>query len=144
MGFAQQYTEDGVKISGQWNNISPAAYVQDNWRVSSRLTLNLGLRWDGIPHTYEANHLSSNFYPSLYNPANAATFDSNGNICSGTPVLGCARRPEPRVWSPARIPPWAAIQFYLNGIGIGGMNGIPKGLVKDSLEQLGTAPGLCL
>ncbi|MGA9979640.1 MAG: TonB-dependent receptor, partial [Candidatus Sulfotelmatobacter sp.] len=81
LGYAQQYTEDGVKITGHWNNISPAAYVQDNWRVNSRLTLNLGLRWDGIPHTYEANHLSSNFYPNLYNSADAATFDSGGNIC---------------------------------------------------------------
>src|SRR4029077_15501338 len=35
LGYAQAYSEDGVKISGQWNNISPAAYVQDNWRANS-------------------------------------------------------------------------------------------------------------
>src|SRR2546429_5895600 len=39
-----------------WNNVSWAAYVQDNWRATHRLTLNLGLRWDGAPHTYEANN----------------------------------------------------------------------------------------
>ena len=38
------------------------------------LTLNLGLRWDGVPHTYEANDRMGNFYPNLYNPANAAIF----------------------------------------------------------------------
>ena len=38
-------------------------YIQDNWRTTSRLTLNLGLRWDGLPHTYEANGRESNFYP---------------------------------------------------------------------------------
>jgi len=35
--------------------------------VTSKLTLNLGLRWDGVPHTYEANNRMANFYPSLYN-----------------------------------------------------------------------------
>ncbi len=143
LGYAQQYTEDGVKIHGQWNNISPAAYVQDNWRVNSRLTLNLGLRWDGIPHTYEANHLSSNFYPSLYNPANAATFDSNGHICSknSVPTLGfCTGGPSPGLVTSSN-PILGGYQFYLNGIGVGGVNGIPKGLVNNSWNNWGPRLG---
>jgi hypothetical protein len=140
LGYAQQYTEDGVKISGHWNNISPAIYVQDNWRVNSRLTLNLGLRWDGIPHTYEANHLSSNFYPSLYNPANAATFDSNGNICSTNSVPACPGGPSPGLVASTN-PALGGYQFYLNGIGVGGVNGIPKGLVKDSWSNWGPRLG---
>jgi Carboxypeptidase regulatory-like domain len=134
LGYAQQYTEDGNKISGHWNNISPAAYVQDNWRATSRLTLNLGLRWDGIPHTYEANHLSSNFYPNLYNPADAATFDSNGHICSVNSVPACPGGPSPGLVSEAAF---GGYQFYLNGIGVGGLNGIPKGLVNGGWNSWG-------
>ncbi|HTS35855.1 MAG TPA: TonB-dependent receptor [Candidatus Solibacter sp.] len=140
MGFAQQYTEDGVKISGKWNNISPAAYIQDNWRVNNRLTLNLGLRWDGIPHTYEANHLSSNFYPNLYNPADAATFDSNGFICSSNSVPACPGGPSPGLVASTN-PTLGGYQFYLNGIGIGGVNGIPKGLVHDAWSNWGPRLG---
>ena len=143
LGYAQQYTEDGVKISGHWNNISPAVYLQDNWRVNSRLTLNLGLRWDGIPHTYEADHLSSNFYPNLYDPNKAATFDSNGNICSSnSPVTPgfCTAGNSPGLVTSAN-PTLGGYQFYLNGIGTGGVNGIPKGLVNDSWNNWGPRLG---
>jgi len=145
LGDAQAYSEDGVKISGHWNNTSPAAYVQDNWRVSNRLTLNLGLRWDGIPHTYEANHLSSNFYPNLYNPANAPTFWNNGSgdICSGaataTANFGCTGASPGLITS--TNPVLGGYQFYTNGIGIGGVNGIPKGLVNDSWSNWGPRLG---
>jgi hypothetical protein len=132
LGYAQQYSEDGAKISGHWNNISPDAYVQDNWRATRRLTLNLGLRWDGIPHTYEANHLSSNFYPNLYNPADAATFDSAGHICSKNSVPACPGGP-----SPGLVTGLNGYQFYLNGIGIGGVNGVPKGLVNGGWNSWG-------
>src|SRR5262249_56700632 len=78
LGTAQTYNEDAIHDSGHWNNVSWAAYVQDNWRATRRLTLNLGLRWDGVPHTYEANHRTSNFYPGLYDPAKTAPFNSSG------------------------------------------------------------------
>jgi len=40
-----------------------AAYIQDDWRIHPRLTLNLGVRWDyfGPPHNFQAG-LDSNFY----------------------------------------------------------------------------------
>jgi Carboxypeptidase regulatory-like domain/TonB-dependent Receptor Plug Domain len=130
LGYANSYAEDAVHDNGHWNNVSWAAYIQDNWRVNNRLTLNLGLRWDGVPHTYEANHRTSNFYPDLYDPAAAPIFNSDGTISTSSPGLGTS--PNPIL---------AGYQFYLNGIGIDGKNGIPKGLVDNHWAVFGPRLG---
>jgi len=134
LGTASGYNELAVQDHGFWNNVSWAAYVQDNWRVNHRLTLNLGLRWDGVPHTYEANNRMGNFYPNLYNPADAAVFvpGTNGNnISPNSPGLGTS--PNPIL---------AGTQFYLNGIGIPGTTpGVPKGLVDNHWAAFGPRIG---
>ncbi|MGH9584904.1 MAG: carboxypeptidase regulatory-like domain-containing protein, partial [Bryobacteraceae bacterium] len=130
LGYANSYTELAVQDAGHWDNKSYDAYIQDNWKVNSRLTLNLGLRWDGIPHTYEENNRMSNFYPGLYNPANAAILLPNGNISSSSPGLGTSPNPLLKGY-----------QFYLNGMGIAGQNGIPKGLVNNDWALFGPRLG---
>jgi hypothetical protein len=133
LGYASGYSEDGVHDAGQWNNISPAAYIQDNWRATKRLTLNLGLRWDGIPHTYEANNRYSDFYPNLYNSANAATFLANGTIDPSGPAGGALGT------SPNSI--LAGYQFYLNGVRLAGQSGVPKGMVNPDWHAFGPRIG---
>ena len=44
-------------------------YVQDDFKVSSKLTLNLGLRWDIVPGFYEKNGLVTNLDLTLPNAA---------------------------------------------------------------------------
>jgi Carboxypeptidase regulatory-like domain len=138
LGYSQQYTENAVQDTGHWNNVSYSLYAQDTWRANNRLTLNLGLRWDGMPHTYEAKNQSANFYPNLYNPALAPTWDNNGNICGGA-TNGCSAASPGLGTSPNPI--LAGLQFYTNGIGIGGVNGIPKGLVNNTWKNFGPRLG---
>jgi len=137
LGNAKSYGELAVQDHGFWNNQSWAAYAQDNWRVNRRLTVNLGLRWDGVPHTYEAHDRMGNFYPSLYNPANAAVMITNpsdpafGTISPTSPGLGTS--PNPIL---------AGVPLYLNGIGIPEKNGVPKGLVNNHWAAFGPRIGL--
>jgi len=135
LGYAQGYSEQAYKGTGYWNAVSPALYVQDNWRATHRLTLNLGLRWDGIPHTYEANNNMSNFYPNLYNSSTLPTWVAGSNfgqIASNSPGLGP---------TPTSIASLQGYQFYLNGIGFEGKNGIPKGLVNNTWDAFGPRIG---
>jgi hypothetical protein len=131
LGYASGYSENAVQDNGHWNFNSYALYVQDNWRATPRLTLNLGLRWDGSPHTVEANGRESNFYPNLWNPANAAILNSDGvTIDPSSPGLGTS--PNPIL---------SGYQFYLNGLGIAGKNGIPQGLVHNHWANFGPRVG---
>src|SRR5450755_3361625 len=131
LGYAIGYSESAFQGTGHWNSVSTALYFQDNYRVNNRLTVNLGLRWDGIPHTYEANKQMSNFYPNLYDPANAAQLASDyQTILPTSPGLGT---------SPNKI--LAGTPVYLNGVGICGTQGLPAGCVKGAWLNFGPRLG---
>lgn len=52
---------------------STSFFFQDDWKVSRRLTVNLGLRYDFQPWGTERNHGTSNFDPFAKNPLNNLT-----------------------------------------------------------------------
>ncbi len=131
MGFASAYSEpasvDFVHISTKNYNL----YAMDDWRINNRLTLNLGIRWEGIPHAYDSENDASNFYPNLYDPAQAARFLPSGALDTTGPgfttVSGI---------------PLSNVRFYMNGVGIAGRNGIPNGLVDNHWDTFAPRVGL--
>ena len=49
--------------SGYFSNIGQedGIFIQDDWRVNHRLTINLGIRWDLLTHPYEMHNHQSTF-----------------------------------------------------------------------------------
>ena len=60
---AQFHPGESCRISSLSPSTPSICYAMDDWRASKRLTLNLGLRWEGLPHAYDTNNRASNFYP---------------------------------------------------------------------------------
>jgi hypothetical protein len=65
-------------------------YVQDNWRATPRLTLNLGLRLSLFGTYHDISNQSGNFEPATWSLTNAPTIDTDGSITgqSGAIVPG--------------------------------------------------------
>ncbi len=106
LGRSFRYNEMEVQTAPFYLTRSGGLWLSDAWRVTPRLTLNLSLRYDMLPHSYEDRDQIAGFFPHLFDFDQAATVLDNGQIApdSGAP---------------------------LNGIGIAGQGGIPRGLTQN-------------
>src|SRR5215472_8083212 len=144
LGLSSGYSEAALKDDRNWNSVSWFGYAQDNWRATRRLTLNLGLRWDGIPHTAEINGQMSNFYPALYNPANAPLFaNANGTqICSGAGIPNASCTAASPALATGPNPALNGLLQYANGLGVPGKTpGVTNGLVDNHWNNWGPRLG---
>jgi hypothetical protein len=87
--FAGNPTSASVNVGNplrrmRWNQF--ALYVQDDWRIKPRLTLNLGLRYEYAQPIREVNGLYGNFDPN----------SQNGIVQQGQPGVGNS------LWKPNR------------------------------------------
>ncbi len=78
------YTEAQYDPIGYYRYTEPSAFVDDTWKVSRKLSINLGLRYEYFMTMYSQLDNLTNFVPSLYNPAQAVTVTSKGQIVPGS------------------------------------------------------------
>jgi hypothetical protein len=88
-----------VDVGGRYRPIAP--YIQDNWQVSPKLTLNLGLRYDYLQPYHEVKNRISYLDTAVTNP-----------IVGIPGVLEYAGTPNINNFAPSLVPPESSQQEY--------------------------------
>jgi outer membrane receptor protein involved in Fe transport len=110
LGLDNQYGR-GVSTGKTWQQASNVVgiYAQDTWRLTNRLTLNLGLRYDAHSPWVEAKDQQANYNIATTQPGEART-SSRASVLPGLPRYSAsirssvARSQFHRIWKvPARI-----------------------------------------
>jgi hypothetical protein len=119
LGDADSFTQLQFLAGKHWVNNNYGFYGNDNWKITNQLTLNLGLRYDALPHAYERYNQFANFVGSLYDTTQPYPL----NRADGTLL-------------PSSLTAFQGQNFYLNGIREAGVNGFPVGNVQNSYNTV--------
>ena len=94
VGNASSFSQTLPDIVPDLHFINTEVYVQDDWKVTHRLTLNLGVRWSRLPSVTDVKDTLSNFDPNFYKTQNAPLIDpGTGNFVPGQAVNGFPLQP---------------------------------------------------
>ena len=113
LGDSGNFTQLEFLAGKHWVNNNYGFYANDNWHVIPQLTLNLGFRFDGMPHAYERYNQFANFVPADYDASLGYPLNTDGTL------------------NPASLTDFNGQSFYLNGIREAGVNGFPRGNVRN-------------
>jgi hypothetical protein len=84
------------ELGGRYHTFSP--YAEDNWKITRKLTLNLGLRWDYLPPFHEVKNRWTFLNPNLTNAITGTPgmLQFAGNY--GGPGVSCNCRTPVHTW----------------------------------------------
>jgi len=88
LGVFNQYQQASKYIEGSMLYNQLEFYIQDNWKVSNRLTLDYGMRFVHQQPQYDQFNQESNFFPDKFTAASAqvlyvAGCNNGATVCSG-------------------------------------------------------------
>ncbi|HSZ17011.1 MAG TPA: TonB-dependent receptor [Terracidiphilus sp.] len=119
LGMPSSYDQQASAPINHYVNQTPSAYLLDNWHVTPRLTLQLGIRYDALPHAWERNNQVANFDPSAFLASATPFWNANGSMDPTGPGF--------QTYTIVGI----SAPYYTNGMRIAGQGGFPKGLVTN-------------
>ncbi len=87
LGIYNQYQQSSRYVEGKYLYENLEFYLQDNWKVNSRLTLDYGMRFVHMTPQYDANGFAAQWLTTEFDPANAAVLYRP--VCAPGAVAPC-------------------------------------------------------
>lgn len=120
-------------------------YAQDDWKLRSNLTLNLGLRWDvnnafhekdGHWTNFDVNAVNPNWAPVkgayIFGTNGGTTYETDNNLHQFGPHVGIAYAPT------AKLTVRSAYGLFYVPLGVNQFTGVPFGAFGASVGFIGT------
>jgi len=122
VGVFSQYLQQSKLIEGSMIYNNTEFYVQDNWKVNGRLTLDYGIRFTHQSPQYDQFLQMSNFFPNQWSLANApllyiAGCNNGATVCSGNARNAVDPRTGQVLTAPGAANTAAAIGTVIPGTG---------------------------
>ncbi len=104
LGNFASYAEQSADPVGHFRFNEFDVYGNDSWRLTDKLSLELGLRLEHTTPTYVQGNNMVNFDPGLYTAAQAVTVASNDTVTGGNRFNGLVRPGEVPADQLSRVP----------------------------------------
>jgi hypothetical protein len=91
VGVFSSITQSSRWAEGANNSRTMEGYIQDNWRVGRKLTLDFGLRFSNYRAVFDERLQGSNFLPETYDYASAPVLYQYGCATGASPCSGANR-----------------------------------------------------